>query len=364
MTSSPRAWISAYLVALLWPVAFIAVSHEARNLSFATAFADGIGFVALNALVLQVVVPSRGRAFTAARVRDRIGYERWRLLHIMLGVVVLAGAFVHVILVARFATTAPLRWGTVTMVSLAAVSIFYLRIARPFGRAWLSYRLEAVVAETSTASTLHLAPDGHDGMHFEPGQFAWLKLADRRYSLREHPFSIASSAARPEQLRFTIRAAGDFTGAIPNLVAGTRILVDGPHGSYAPPAGAPLTFIVGGVGITPALSFLATAADRGHDAPLQVIYGCRTLDDVICANELTELAAAPGNDVVLVPSEAPDGWTGPSGFVTEQLLRDLIDGDPNARSYFLCGPPPMLAGVQRALAALGVSPGRVHAESF
>jgi 3-phenylpropionate/trans-cinnamate dioxygenase ferredoxin reductase subunit len=325
----------------------------------------------------SVHAPARARAAVLAllallalvvsshpRIRDRLGYERWRLVHIVLAVVLLGASFVHVVLVARFTDDAAMRWGSFAMVALAAVALFYLRVARPFARGWQPYVLERVEQETPTAATLVLRADGHGGMVFAPGQFAWLKLADSRYSLREHPFSIASSAARPEELRFTIRSAGDFTGTVADLAAGTRVLVDGPHGTFVPATDRPLICVVGGAGVTPVLSFVATAADRGTPMPLQVVYGCRSVDDVIGAATLRAAEQLPDVSVELVPSDPPAGWAGASGFVTAALLERLAGGAPAERGWFLCGPPPMLRAVEAALRELGVPSSRIQVESF
>lgn len=44
--------------------------------------------------------------------------------------------------------------------------------------------------------TVELRADGHDGLRFQPGQFARLRAAHRRYGLDDHPFSLSSSAER------------------------------------------------------------------------------------------------------------------------------------------------------------------------
>lgn len=102
---------------------------------------------------------------------------------------------------------------------------------------------------------------GHGGTPFQPGQFAWIKLLDRPYSLTEHPFSYASSALDPTRPSFTIGPAGDFTSSVGRLPVGTRLALDGPHGVWQhalPHAGYVL--IAGGIGITPVLSLLRTLA--------------------------------------------------------------------------------------------------------
>lgn len=429
-----RAWayLAAYVLALTWPLAFVAISDAGRDLSAATVLSDSIGFVALNALALQFVVPSRAQPMTTpfgmqallrfhrfmgaaalvfalvhlgllfvanasetlrlfvvhdapnraraamiglvslvaltalsfGRARHRIPYEAWRFLHIALGLAALAGSFVHALLVARFTQDPALRWGSFAMLALAAIAVFYLRFARPFGAGWAPYRLTSVVRETTDVATLVLEPEGRERITFHPGQFAWLKLADARYSLREHPFSFSSSAMRADEVRFTIRSAGDFSASITALQPGTRILVDGPHGGWRMPSHGQVTFVTGGVGVTPALSALATALDGGTDLPIQVVYACRTMDDVINADLLTTARDHPMLDVHVLPTTAPRGWLGPSGYVSSELLASLPGLPLAERSWFVCGPPAMLEATTSALTSLGVPSDRIHVESF
>jgi predicted ferric reductase len=44
--------------------------------------------------------------------------------------------------------------------------------------------------------TVELRADGHDGLRFQPGQFARLRAAHGRYGMDDHRFSLSSSAER------------------------------------------------------------------------------------------------------------------------------------------------------------------------
>jgi 3-phenylpropionate/trans-cinnamate dioxygenase ferredoxin reductase subunit len=68
------------------------------------------------------------------------------------------------------------------------------------------YLVETVVQERGDVWNLVLRPRGHEGMRFQPGQFAWITLQISPFRMREHPFSIASSAEHPESIEFGINA--------------------------------------------------------------------------------------------------------------------------------------------------------------
>ena len=71
-------------------------------------------------------------------------------------------------------------------------------------------------------TSLQLEAEGHPGQTFSPGQFAWIRLTDLQSSLAEHPFSYASSARRPKQPVFAIRAKQGFTAQVPSFARSGR----------------------------------------------------------------------------------------------------------------------------------------------
>ena len=355
----------------------------------------GIGYVIVVLVLLHVAVlladdpvrarllnsidaPDRARAGMVAtlavvgllatsiwRRRFRLPYEGWRLTHLTLASLAVAAAFTHVILVGEYTATPLIRWALVALVGVAVIALFQLRVGRQFVAARRPYVLTKVHQERNGATTLVLRAAGHGGKPFHPGQFAWIKLLDRPYSLAEHPFSYASSAMDPAHPSFTIGPAGDFTSSVGGLLVGTRIAVDGPHGSWQPAiADCGLILVAGGMGITPVLSMLRTWADTGDQRPLQVIVANRRWDQVPFREELEHLGAILNVDVTHVLSQPHPGWRGERGYIDVELLERLLPADAATRRFFVCGPPLMVAGVESALHDLGIPRHHVHLEKF
>jgi predicted ferric reductase len=116
---------------------------------------------------------------------------------------------------------------------------------------------------------------GHQGIEFEAGQFAWLKLGGSPFVFEEHPFTIASTATEPWCKEFTIKAMGDFSELVAGLRPGRRVYLDGLHGRFtlsAPPATG-FVLLAGGVGVTPMLSMLRTMADENDPRPALLVVG-------------------------------------------------------------------------------------------
>jgi predicted ferric reductase len=298
------------------------------------------------------------------RMAFGLGYEDWRGVHIVLGAAVLGFGFAHVVGVHKYTSMESIWASSIALLGLGGWALAHLRLARPRRAAKMPYRLRGVRDEPGGATTLELEADGHDGMAFQPGQFAWLKLGDRPYALREHPFSYASSASHPEQPAFTVKAAGDFTSVVGDLEPGTPILVDGPHGSFMPMPDASYLLVAGGIGITPIMSILRTLADEGDDRHHALVYANRTLRDAVFRDELDDLADLLDLDVFHVLSDPPAGWTGETGRVDEGLLQAVLARLPGEPTAFVCGPPPLVDAVETALHSLGLSGPRVHTERF
>jgi predicted ferric reductase len=322
-------------------------------------WASRAGWVSLVALLATAVL-------SIYREPLRLDYEKWRLGHLVLGVLAVVAAQVHVSLAGLYTNTL---WKQLVWIGIAAVTVglvLYLRVVKPARQDQYRWRVAEVRKEAGRTHTVTLDAVDHEGLRFAPGQFAWLKLAGTPYTLDEHPFSFASSAESPKRLEFGVRALGDFSTAIGGIPPGTRAFLDGPHGAFSidryPAVG--YVFIAGGVGITPFMSFLRTMADRRDPRPVQLLYAEKTQDDIAYADALDALRGRLDLDIVEVLAEPPEEWRGESGFITRELLERRLPKERVERTYFVCGPPPMMTAVHEALLALGVEEARIQMERF
>jgi predicted ferric reductase len=304
---------------------------------------------------------------TLARKRMRLGYELWRGLHLGLSVLALACAQAHVMASGLYARAA---WKAAALgaFSTACVGLIaYLRLVRPARLKRRPYVVAEVRPEGGSTWTLALVPSNHEGVRFAPGQFAWIKVGCSPWSIREHPFSFSSSAEEKGRIEFAVKEAGDFTRTIGSTAPGTIAYVDGPHGSFSTdfhecPAG--YLFVAGGIGIAPILSMLRTLADRKDRRNHVLVHACTSLDRVSFRADLQALAAAIDLELVLVLTDPPSGWTGPSGYVSQDILRPFVAPGGNRRCAFVCGPDGMMSSVERSLLDCGMSPRDIHLERF
>lgn len=350
-------------VGLTFVVVHVAISF---NWDDANPFGDNtpparVWFGSLALLSLLVLV-----AVSVWRKRIRLGYEVWHVVHTVLAVIAVGSAMTHVLLVHYYIGGV---WKQVLWAIMAAAFasvLVWARLIRPLRLRRRPWTVAEVRPERDRATVLTLAPVGHEGLRFEPGQFAWLAVGTSPFTLTSHPFSLSSSAEQPGSISFTIKAAGDFTSGVPALEPGTRVYVDGPHGVFSVDEyeGAGFGFITGGVGIAPAVGMLETLADRGDVRPVVLFAGNRSWDTIIARERLEELAGRLNLTVVHMLQEPPPDWTGETGYLNADILDRHLPAGRHRFQYFACGPGPMIAAAGDALVGLGVPADRFHTERF
>jgi predicted ferric reductase len=323
-------------------------------------FYPRFGFYAALAVAILVLT-------SLFRQRLRIAYDGWRRLHGVLASLAIIFGILHVAEIGHY-LQAPWKrtfWLSYTLMWIALT--LWVRLVKPWLELRTPYVVEAVRPERGDAHTLVIAPLGHNGIRFQPGQFAWFTVGNSPFSDREHPFSFSGSAERaPGRLEFTIKALGDFTRRTRDVKPGQRVYVDGPFGALSADRHAHadgFVFIAGGIGITPMMSHLRTLADRGDRRPLVLIYGGQDFDGLTFREEIDLLAAKLRLKVVYVLAMPPVGWTGETGLLSQDLLRRHMPRDGHYE-YFICGPPAMMDAVEQSLRRLGVPMGDYHSERF
>ncbi len=300
------------------------------------------------------------------RLKFGLIYEHWRIIHGYISVIAVALSMVHIVGVSYYVQAPLKRWLWISMVIAWILALAYIRILKPLLMLRRPYTVERVIKERGNSWTLALKPEGHKGMNFRPGQFAWLTIGKSPFAIREHPFSFSSSAMNPGRLEMTIKELGDFTSRIGEIEPGIRAYIDGPYGTFTIDRHRYIgyVFIAGGVGITPIMSILRTKRDRVDMRPIILFYGSKTWEDATFRKEIEDMEKGLNLKVVYILEEAPDGWDGEKGFITAEVMARHLPERRLDYEYFVCGPQPMQIAVKRALDKLGIPLERVQSESF
>ncbi len=232
------------------------------------------------------------------------------------------------------------------------------------------YVLTAIQKETHDIWALTLSSSKGKSMNFEAGQFGYLAIEQKGFSKEFHPFTIASSP-NVSNISILIKELGDYTSNLNQVQVGSRVLLDGPYGTFKPlrTTVEELVFIAGGVGITPFLASLDVLKESTPDQKVTLIYGVRTQADLIKSSYFEELEQLMPNFRYIPVLSDDDAWAGDQGFIDQPCLENYAaceDSEPShqTKAYFICGPPLMIKLVTRSLKRMHVPPKYIHVEQF
>jgi len=322
-----------------------------------------IGKIALLFLLVQVV--------TSLWHRRMLDFEGWRKVH-LLGPVVLVLGLTHSWVVGGDLEGMPMRVLWIALLAMAAMVYVLQKFVWPAVRRSKLWSVASVKQETHNVWTLEFEPpEGTEPLHYVPGQFTFIRLyrGDPRYDGEEHHFTISSSPLQGPTHTCTIKNSGDFTSTIGETKPGDRAAIHGPYGrfSYAIHTPAPkYLFIAGGIGITPLMGMLRHMRDGEADCDVTLLYGNKSMSDIVFREELDEIAAGgkPSLKVVYTLTGHGIAWDGETGYVDRELIEEYVGEDLSDYSVYLCAPDGMMAALTPVLLELGTRPERFHAERF
>lgn len=231
-------------------------------------------------------------------------------------------------------------------------------------------KILAIEAITPTALQLTLVRPGSEIFPpFLPGQYATLSFPGHVAIKSERSFSIASSASRRDTLQFGIRITGRYTDALRYLVAGDDVAVRLPFGSFTidPEIDQSIVFLAGGIGVTPFLSIIRTAADTHLPNDLRMIYSVRSLEDAPFLQELQSLEKKnPHFKLITAVSEKTESADRSivEGRITQNLIESVSGNSTWDKSFFICGPHPFMKTMEKYLSVFQVPQARIRTEKF
>lgn len=302
---------------------------------------------------------------TVWRQKLGIPYRRWHKLHWALALLVFSLALVHAVLVNYYLEDRLEQLIWISLGGLFVLAAIWARFINPILRVRQRWQVTGLTEAPKDVFELNLravgaGPGRFSGLQFLPGQFAWVVAGRSPFSISANPFSIASSAERPEALRFIIRANAGYTNALRTLKEGACVYLDGPYGTFSPDpdADGPLILIGAGVGVTPFLSMLETLADRRSARPCTLILTARSEQEIIGKDHIDRLQQR-------LPLTVHYHLTSTTGRrIDRQTIESWLPGDLADAECFICGATEFMNVCEDAVKQAGMEPRQVHAERF
>jgi predicted ferric reductase len=345
----------AHTVLIIWGYAVTAHTGLVKqSTTLLTTYPDVLmATVSLGLLVAVGVVSARA-------ARRRLSYETWHFIHLYTYLAV-ALAFSH-----QFATGADFinnmkaRWLWSAMYLSVAALLFWYRLVVPV-RAAVRHQLRVVGVHDEGAGVVSVYVTGRrlSELRAESGQFFRWRFLARDLWWAANPYSL-SAPPQADLLRITVKLTGNHSAALSALQPGTRVLAEGPYGSFT--AGRRrnrnVLLIAGGVGITPLRALFETLP--GAPGEITLLYRASTAADFVLRAELDEIARARGAYVhyLIGPTRK-----GSKDHLSPERLQRLVP-DLRHHDVFVCGPEGMMTAAKTALRRSGVPRRHIHNESF
>jgi uncharacterized protein len=234
--------------------------------------------------------------------------------------------------------------------------------------------------------SFYLEPhDGGSLPPYLPGQFLTFEL-----NVPDHPvpvvrcYSLSDSPLVRDRYRVSIRRMGPPPKAAADIPPGLSSsyfhdrLREGDIVDVKAPAGGfhldtaserPAVFIAGGIGLTPVLSMFKWLAETGSRRTAWFFLAVRNGNDVALRDEINEVASKNRKQfraITLYSDPTEQCIEGTDfdckGFLNVDVLKRYL-GTSNYE-FYICGPPPMMAAMVKALSDWGVPEADIHFEAF
>ncbi|WP_153099740.1 NO-inducible flavohemoprotein [Paraburkholderia hayleyella] len=230
------------------------------------------------------------------------------------------------------------------------------------------FRLARKVKESDEITSFYLVPeDGGALLDFQPGQYIGLRLVIDGEEVRRN-YSL-SAAANGQEYRISVKREPNgrvSTYLHEQLGEGDIIELFAPSGEFQlKPGTKPLVLIGGGVGVTPLLAMLQTAA-AAAPRPIYFIHAARNGGVQAFRNKVEELAAHVPQLKRFYCYEKPrqtDAEADATGLIDEALLAQWLPQSRDVEAYFV-GPAAFMKAMKKYLKSLGVPESQTHYEFF
>ncbi len=348
------------LTAMILLVAHLLLLVPARAAQGAPLADLFVPFYSPGARTIDILIFYAFVALAFLAYNKSLPYARWQWLHRANGILFMVFS-IHIVLApGSIHDYEPLRTWMVFLGFAGSLAFLYrVLLFRRIGPRY-RYALDRIEPQGGNAYNLVLRPVQRR-MLYDPGTFAFIAVPHSPPLPAElHPFSFSSTPVSRE-LRFSIRALGDYTKALRALPAGAAVDVYGPFGGFTPHAFESyrrLVLIGAGIGITPFLSMLAFELTNNDFRRIWLYYVVRERTDAGYDEEIrsNHLRADSYIDYEL--------WvTKERGHITAAAIAEAVMPIDDY-AVMLCGTQPFNRDLTRQFRKLGVPAARIISEEF
>ncbi|MFC7420431.1 ferric reductase-like transmembrane domain-containing protein [Iodobacter arcticus] len=276
-----------------------------------------------------------------------VPYRFWRKVHQLFAPLFLMGAFHGLILMPGRMWQTPL--GALMAVLLISGSI--CAIYSLLGKIGKSRQVNGHISRITPLPANQLEVICQMNSNWPGHQAGQFALVSFNQSEGAHPYTIASAPRKNGELRFIIKALGDYTRTLAqDLKVGGKVTIEGPYGCFDGEANSPRqAWIAGGIGVTPFLAWLESPDFKGQQ--IDFYYCVKSAKDAARLTEIQTACQAKLLRLHLIESDA--GQRLNIAAIKAETLDDI----------WYCGPQSLGKAISQHLAKMSKPP-RFHHEAF
>ncbi|HLQ72746.1 MAG TPA: NO-inducible flavohemoprotein [Bacillota bacterium] len=240
-------------------------------------------------------------------------------------------------------------------------------------RGFKDFKVVDKVEESDVITSFYLKPaDGSTLPTYDAGQYLTVRVSPEGSDFKQIRHYTLSTRPNNEFFRISVKKEADFT---PNGVVschlhervnvGDTIEVSAPAGLFTlVEEDAPVTFISGGVGITPMVSMLDELAHNKSSRDVTFLHAAQNEHVHAFHSDVREMLDSLENGTYIYgydKSVVENSGHDFEGFISKEVLQDIHKED---MVYYIVGPAPMMAHVANLLIDLGAQEEQINYELF
>ena len=211
----------------------------------------------------------------------------------------------------------------------------------------LELKIKEIITRTPNVRSVRL--ETTQRLDFKAGQYLIVTLNKAKALTK--PLSISNSPTEEGYIEFTKKITeSEFSKTLCSLKPQDMVTIKYPFGNFTlNEEYKKIAFLSGGIGITPVRSITKYASDKKLDIDIVLIYANRTVEDIafkqdfdIIQKEYSQLK------VIHILSQVKTGWSGRTGRISSQVIKEEIPDYPQRR-FYICGPPLMVDAMKGCL---------------
>jgi ferredoxin-NADP reductase len=209
-----------------------------------------------------------------------------------------------------------------------------------------------------THDVIRIVAEKPDSLTYLPGQAVDVSVNKAGWEQELRPFTFTSLPG-DDHIEFTIKTYPSHNGVTQQLLslgAGDELIIHDVFGDINYKGEG--IFIAGGAGVTPFIAIFRWLEKENKVGRNKLVFANKTKADIILEDTFRGLLG--DRFVNVLSGESYPGFE--HGFISKELIQKCMD--ENTRYFYLCGPDPMMAAVEKHLAALGIAEECIVREAF